>query len=169
MLLGIIKGIELTFENLACVHTVVSLRPKQLLGFSILYEICNTLVCATSKGSNTPAHTRRLINTYTHARTHLYRELCRQTITKTDRHTHLCREPYSQTDTHTHTHTCKHLYRESCRQTARQTDTHTCTHTPLQRTVQTDTHRHRHTHTHTQTDRQTHTRTSEGRAVVLSI
>ena len=26
-LLGKIKGIELTFENLACVHTVVSLRP----------------------------------------------------------------------------------------------------------------------------------------------
>ena len=25
--LGKIKGIELTFENLACVHTVVSLRP----------------------------------------------------------------------------------------------------------------------------------------------
>ena len=167
MLLGKIKGIELTFKNLACVHTVVSLRPKQLLGFSILYEISNTLVCATSKGSNTPAHTRRLINTHTHARTHLYRELCRQTITKTDRHTHLCREPYSQTDRHTHTHAHTQTPLQRIMQTDSQTDRHTHTHAHTFAENRAD--RHTRTQTHTHTDRQTHTRTSEGTAVVLSI
>ena len=156
------------FQNLACVYTVVSLRPYQL------YEISNTLVCATSKGSNTPAHTRRLINT--HTRTHTPLQRIMQTDRHIDRHTHLCREHTPDRQTHTHTHTPLQRIMQTDRHTHRQTHTHLCREPYTRQTDRhTHTHTHAHRHAHTlmqrtmQPDRQTYTHTREGTAVVGSI
>ena len=37
---------------------------KELISFEPVHEISNNVVCATSKGSDQPAHTRRLIQSF---------------------------------------------------------------------------------------------------------